>query len=140
MPIGGKDNGNFGSAPPEGTLLKPWSNRNDTRWFTGFGLPQINLKNTPVFRKYTPSKQGPDTFNSGMNGNFSSGRIISSNGESPASSREFTKPDYFSGSITPILYPSVSFKITGYDADHVFRARGESGRRLSGTDRTITLR
>lgn len=140
LPLGGTDPGGFGVGSPPGTALKPWSNRNDTRWFAGFGLPQINLKNSNVFQKYTPNKQGPDTFNGGLNGGYTEGTIISSNGESPASSREFTKPEYFSGEITPILYPSVSFKITGYDEDHVNRARGQNGRRLSAPNKTINLR
>jgi hypothetical protein len=140
LPLGGVGTENFGTSNPPGTALKPWSNRNDTRWFAGFGLPQINLKDSNVFKRYTPTKQGPDTYNGGLNYGYTEGTIIASNGESPASSREFTKPEYFSGEITPILYPSVSFKITGYDENHVFRARGQNGRRLSAANKTITLR
>jgi hypothetical protein len=138
MPVGGADAGNFNTGSPEGTDLKPWANRNDTRFFTGFGIPQINLKDSGVFKKYVPSKQGPDTFNGGLNYGYSEGDTIASNGSS-ATSRPFTKPEYFSGEVIPILYPSVSFKITGFDADHTFRARGNNGRRLSAADPTINL-
>jgi hypothetical protein len=117
-----------------GTVMKPWSNRENTRFFTGFALPQVDFKDGNVFKRYTPSKSGPDTFNGGLNYGYTEGTITSGN------SREFTKPEYFSGAIEPILYPSVTFKITGYDSVHDFEARGNNGNRLRSSGITLDFK
>lgn len=134
VPVGGHHVEPFGANPKlDGTAMKPWSNRANTRYFTGFALPQPDVKNGNVFKRYTPSKSGPETFNTGLNTGYSEGDITSGN------SRPFTKPEYFSGAIEPILYPSVTFKVTGYDARHTFASRGSNGNKLRSNNVTLNL-
>ena len=134
---GGTDNGTetYNAGNPGGHELKPWANRNTTAWFCGFGLPQIDVKTDGVLQKYVPFKQGPAHYNDGLNRGYGTG-TSTSNGQ--GGSRRFTKPEYLSP-LTPILYPSISFSVTGYGSTFRHYAYGNNGRRLAPQDPTLVL-
>ncbi|MAP53759.1 MAG: hypothetical protein CL605_02535 [Altibacter sp.] len=120
---------------------KPWKDRENARNFTGFMLPQFDAGKAPL----ADPNSGPSPYRyfetviqddkiegngGGPNdgGQISDGFTGTFNQATDAESAPKTLPKYYSG-ITPILYPSVSFEIVGFD-DSLYN-KTHSGNNLS---------
>ncbi len=132
---GGEDNGNFGISRPPGTALKPWANRNDSRWFCGFALPNVTPKSGGLIDPPAYAT-GPISFRDGLNYGYEENETVISNGG--AGSKAFTKAEYLAP-LTPILYPSITFSITGYGEQFKTSAFGTGGNRMASKDPIISL-
>ena len=126
---------NYGVVRPPGTALKPWSNRNDSRWFCGFALPNVTPKAGALVDNDAYAA-GPIYFRDALNYGYAENETVISNGG--AGSKAFTQPEYLSP-LSPILYPSVTFSITGYGEQFKTNAFGSGGNKMASKDPIISL-
>lgn len=117
---------------------KPWLSRNSARDFCGFMLPGFDAGNAPQSNDYQwfdPVIQydkikgyggGPN--DGGIASNTFNSAFDRSKRSESGSNR--SQPNYYSA-ITPILYPSVTFEIVGYDDGLYSKALGADGTNLS---------
>jgi len=120
---------------------KPWKDRNNARNFTGFMLPQFDAGKAPL----ADPNSGPSPFTffdsvlqddkiigygGGTNdgGNRSETFLKTFNRSIQGETGPKTQAKFYSG-ITPILYPSVSFEVVGFDDS--FYNKTHSGNNLS---------
>ena len=120
---------------------KPWKDRDNARNFTGFMLPQFDAGKAPL----ADPNSGPSPYTyfdtvlqddkiDGNGGGPNDGGSYADAFETTFSQATFgetgarTQVKYFS-SITPVLYPSVSFEVVGFDDS--FYNKTHSGNNLS---------
>lgn len=130
-----------------GKRFSPWNKRDIASDYCGFMLPDFDADAGGAdFKKYPPVLQydrqggrGGDPNKPGSDGSyFLAGSRMLGDVNEGANASEETPVNYFH-SITPILYPSVTFEVVGFEKSLYNIAHGSDGQALFDNDGSSTI-